>query len=417
MAAKGQGFSKVTALDDAINIMMEITPQFMKEEIEIKTAEAESRLTSKNIYSSVDLPGFYRSAMDGFAIAANDVIGASSTNPIRLNVVGKIDIGDLETPELKNNCAIRIATGAPLPIGADSVIKLEDCEEHDQYIEVVESIHPGKNVAKPDEDVQKGQLIIRENTVIFPWDIAILESVGINSVSVRRKPRIVTLSTGDELVQIGNAVKPGQVVDSNRHAINAWISKMGGEIIHSDQLKDDPEIIEQAIKNAIDTYQPDLIISTGGTSVGTKDYLPEIVEKLGELLVHGISIRPGKPVAIGKLQSATRTVPVIALPGYPLAAFFNFHNFVSPVLHKWTGQKKLWSDKLIVTLNSKIPSKAGYTDFVRLQDNNGKVEVIRITGAGILSSLTNADYILIIPEDVEGYDVGDRVEVIKVRSQ
>ncbi|MFV2014239.1 MAG: molybdopterin molybdotransferase MoeA, partial [Candidatus Heimdallarchaeota archaeon] len=240
-----------------------------------------------------------------------------------------------------------------------------------------------------------------------------LESIGYHHVAVKKKPKISVLSTGNELIASGMVPRIGEVIDSNRPAINAWLNKYQIELVKSEQCPDEYDQLKTKLLELAESS--DLIITTGGTSVGTKDYLPDIIQDVGELWVHGCAIRPGKPIAIGTIKSQNSNTPIIALPGYPLAAFINFELFAESLISKWTKMQPPWKEKTTVKLKSKIPSKAGMRDFVRLRDGSKGVEVIRITGAGILSSLVTADYMLEIPEDIEGYAEGTEVIVRKLR--
>ncbi|MHA2254282.1 MAG: molybdopterin molybdotransferase MoeA [Candidatus Kariarchaeaceae archaeon] len=411
MIVKGKGFSKTFKAHEALGILLK-KAKFSPISENIHVIDAVDRILAVNIHSKVNLPGFIRSAMDGYAVIAEDTHGASETNPIQLQITGNVEIGDIDTPSSNTGTAIKISTGAPLPEVANAVVKIEDCELIDENnLEVVKSVSKGKNVAKMDEDVKIGQLIFGKGLILKPWDIAMLVSIGNTEIEVLKRPKIATLSTGNELVS-SNPQK-GQVIDSNRPAINSWLEKLGAKIADTRHCDDDLDTIKATIIELAN--KSDLIISTGGTSVGTRDYLPEVIEELGELWVHGISIRPGKPVALGKIVLLERETPIIALPGYPLAAFINFNLFVTQLHAKWTKIAPPWQKTTKVKLLQRIPSKSGFRDFIRLKKSENGAKLIRITGAGILSSLIQADYLLEIPEDVEGYPAGEEVNVTILR--
>lgn len=412
---KSSGFKQVHRVSEALGILFE-KHQFIPEPEDIATEASFNRVIANEIRSSVNLPGFIRSAMDGFAIIASETHGASETTPIPFKIFGTIDIGDQKTPKLSSMTVMRISTGAPLPKGADAVLKLEDCEIVDSNtIEVVLPLTKWKNVAQADEDIKVGDLLFKAGHLMRPYDIGLLEAAAINQIRVMRKPRISTLSTGSELIPSGHIPKIGQVVDSNRPAINAWLTEFNVELVKSKQHGDNLEELTRVILEM--ASEVDLIITTGGTSVGTRDYLPQIIQEIGEYWVHGVAIRPGKPITIGHIRNDAKRTTIVALPGYPLAAFLNFNLFVVPLLEKWTKQVGSWKQKTIVTLGQKVPSVEGMRDFVRLKRDGETVKILRITGAGILSSLTNADYLLEIPEDNEGYPEGAEVEVIILRPE
>ncbi len=417
MNVRGKGFSKTMDVKAVLDLLLKKALFFPIIE-KIQTSLSLDRILSDDIYSNVNLPGFDRSAMDGYAVIATDTYGASENNPIQLKIIGSIEIGESVTPTLQVGSAIRISTGASLPLGANAVVMIEDCEEiGSETLEIVNSVAIGKNVAKMDEDVKKGELLFRRGHLIKPWDIALLESICKAVINVQSRPRVATLSTGNELIQSGSIPQLGQIIDCNRPAINSWLVKLGVSIVKSDFCQDKPEVIQEKITEL--TGECDLIITTGGTSVGTKDYIPEIIEKLGELWVHGVSIRPGKPLALGKIivksNSDRSETPIISLPGYPLAAFINFDLFISPLLSRWTNLSPPWQNFTKVKLLQNIPSKIGFRDFIRLKKVEDGAVLIRITGAGILSSLVQADYMLEIPEHIEGYTAGEWVEVKNLR--
>jgi molybdenum cofactor synthesis domain-containing protein len=410
MSVRGHGFANVLRVDQIQDIILDQC-KFTPTTATISSIDALDRILAENVVSKVNLPGFKRSAMDGYAVIASNTYGASETSPITLTVCGVVEIGDIKAPIIEDNTTVRISTGAPLPDGANAVVRLEDCEiiSEDQ-IDVIVTVNAGSNVAKKDEDVKKGQTVLSQGTLLKPWDIALLESIAQHEIKIYSKPRISVLSTGNELIPAGKTPQIGEVIDSNRPAITAWLDKFQVDIVKSETCPDEYERLKDKLLELVETS--DLIITTGGTSVGTKDYLPEIIREIGELWVHGCAIRPGKPIAIGTIKEKA---PIIALPGYPLAAFINFELFVETILTQWTKMKTPWKDQVKVKLNSKIPSRSGVRDFVRLRQVEDGAEVIRITGAGILSSLVTADYMLEIPEDVEGYPEGTEVIVRKMR--
>jgi len=413
-SVKWKGFASTTKLAKAKAVLMERAKYNRVEEV-ISVEEGHRRMLAEDIISPSDLPGFRRSAMDGYAVLASNTFGASGTSPKILKLVGVSSIGESQIKKIHSGECMQILTGAPVPEGADAVIRVEDTDqiEADQ-IEIYSPIPVGKNIAEKDEDVKKGKQIFKAGHVLSFLDLSLLISMGISEIRVIRKPRLMILSTGNELIPASSEMKIGQVYDSNRPALALWAKSAGADIIANFSCEDDPDVIMDSIARFLPDI--DLLITTGGTSVGKKDYMEEVTSVMGEIWVHGISIRPGKPVILGCIEENTREVPIVALPGYPLAAFLNFENFVLPLLEKWTGF--LIENRYInVTLDQTIPSKPGVRDFVRLRkigvDERGLplASLIRITGAGILSSIVLADYLLEVPEDVEGYPKGSTVEV------
>ncbi|MCY3412573.1 MAG: molybdopterin molybdotransferase MoeA [Candidatus Heimdallarchaeota archaeon] len=407
MSTRGKGFASTIRVKEAQQILQSKLSEITETET-ISVFESHKRKLAGDIIAEINLPGFKRSAMDGFAVKARNTYGATDTSPIQLHVIGKVEIGDTEILSLEEGQAIEISTGAPLPNGADAVIRLEVCEKLDSIIELYSSVPIGKNVANEDEDVKRGELIFSNGHVVLPWDQALLISLNISKVEVYRKPRVAILSTGSELVSVDSKPKIGQVVDSNRPALESWCKQMGVEIVCSDTCEDEVSSIKNKI-NSMPDY--DLIITTGGTSVGSKDYMAEIISDLGTMWINGVSIRPGKPVILGEIHGKL----IIALPGYPLAAFLNFDLFAAYAIKYWTGNPSYWEHETEVVLAQPIASSSGVRDMVRLRSGEEGAQLLRVTGAGILTSLTKADYLLEIAEDLEGYNKGSIVKVRELR--
>ena len=409
MKVREFGFSKLHTIKQSQNIFFSKFNSFNKIE-NIETEESFHRILATDIIAEKNLPGYKRAAMDGFAIIAENSYGASETSPLQLKIVGNIIAGETVDIDIKSGQAVKISTGAMVPNNATGIIKLEDCEIiNDNTLEIYLSIPPGRNIADKDEDVKIGDLILKKYKKLKPWDISMLISLQIYQIPVYSQPNIFILSTGDEIIAPQNTIQQGQIIDSNKPALISWLKFMGCNISKSVICKDNMSSITQSLNSITDDI--DLIITTGGTSVGSKDFMAEIIENLGELYVHGVAIRPGKPLALGSLNIKNNNFPIIALPGYPLAAFINFHLFVSPLIQNWTHQDPLLMKKTHITLGEKIPSKVGSTDFVRLIDTPDGIFLNRITGAGILSSLVKSNYLLEIPYDLEGHNKGDIVEV------
>jgi len=410
MKIRGQGFASLHSVEEAQRILQDHCPPPQRI-ISISPSSALGYRLAEDVFASENLPGFRRAAMDGFAIRAEDSYGVSGSSPRLLRTIGHIEIGDTKDLVLESGDAVSISTGAPVPPTADAVLRLEDCEIIGSDIEIYAAIPPGRNITSEDEDVKQGELLLKRETIIQPWDIGMITANSIDEIKVFAPIRLATVSTGNEVVS--SQPKSGQVIDSSTPAIHAWLEYLRCDLVDTRHCIDDPELIRTTLMDL--APQADLLITTGGTSVGMKDFLAEVIADIGEVWVHGVSIRPGKPVILGRIQHERGSTPIIALPGNPLAAFLNFNLFVSLLIESWTGQQGLLSKKTTVKLTDKIPSKVGTRDFVRLRKTNHGAGLIRITGAGILSSLVHADYLLDIPDDIEGYNPGDSVEVFVLR--
>jgi molybdopterin molybdotransferase len=285
---------------------------------------------------------------------------------------------------------------------------LEDTVSYDGNIEIYMQIHPLKNVGKIGEDVRRGDVILRKGQRLRPCDIAVLASLGINNIKVSRKPLVAVIPTGEELVPRGKREpKEGEVYETNGLMASLYARKWGGIPRLLDIVTDDPEKIKDAIASNLDT---DMIIISGGTSVGKRDYVPGVVGSMGNLLVHGVGISPGKPTALGIIDGK----PVVCMPGYPVAGIVALYWFARPALWK-LGNLPDEPDRFVrAALSEKIPSRTGYKTFARVKIENGKAIHLATSGAGILSSVSKADGFVIIPPNIEGLSAGEKVDVVLI---
>jgi molybdopterin molybdotransferase len=350
------------------------------------TSEASGDVTSRDIISPVNLPGFDRAAMDGFAVRSADTRGARPSSSVLL----------------ENFQPMR--TGMEVPKEYDAVVMLEDARLSNEALEVSTEVHAHKNVSRIGEDICQGDVVFREGHALRPPDVALLSALGIGQVSVYARPKIVIIPTGGELVAIGSrALRTGEAYEINGLMASLYVEKWGGQAQKRDIVTDDPSKIREAIASNPDA---DMIIIIGGTSVGEKDYAPSVLAEMGELFVHGVRLQPGKPTAFGVVSGT----PVVCLPGYPVAALSDLYLFVRPALQKMAHRNDA-SPKISVKLARKIPSRPGYLSMVRVAIKDGEAEPIMISGAGILSSVARADGFMIVPEELEGFEAGETVEV------
>jgi len=403
------GFSKLTLLDDAVKkIHAYIAPTSLEE---VETSKALNRVLANDIISELDIPPFDRSAMDGYAVKAEDTFGASPSNPKVIKKIGTIEIGEQTNLVLKTGDAIRISTGAVIPQGADSVIKIEDTDIDGETVSLFTSIVPGKNISKKGEDIPQGTDILRAGIIIKASHIALLSSLGIKHVKVKKKPRVSVFAVGDELIEVGNPLPTNKIYNSNSPMVSSLVETYGGCVVRELNIKDSKdEIRNNLIKSSVDSQ---IIIFTGGTSVGTKDFLPETIHENGEVLVHGIAMRPGSPILIGLKDQSL----VFCLPGTPVAAYICFLSIVGTTIKKMLGC--INTDprvEIIATISKDVPvSRMGYVHFLRvkLEKKENKILAlpVKLKGSGIISSLTQSDGIVEISEAKEGLKKGEKVSV------
>jgi len=390
-------FKKRMNADAAKEIFLKaILPVFGHELLPIE--DCDGRSIAEDVIAGVDVPHYRRAAMDGYAVRASDTLGAGSGSPVVLS---------LGQPVGKGTCA-RVHTGSPVPEGADAVVMLEDTIPGDGSVEIYAQVHPLKNVGEIGEDIRRGEAVLRKNQRLRPCDIAVLASLGILSVNVLRKPLVAIIPTGEELVPRGEReLKAGEVFETNGLMASLYIRKWGGLPRLIDIVTDDPEKIKEAIKSNLDA---DMIIISGGTSVGKRDYVPSVVGSMGELLVHGVGISPGKPTALGVVSGK----PVVCMPGYPVAGIVALYFFARPALRKLASLPDEPDRCVRAALSEKITSRIGYKTFARVRLEDGKAIPLATSGAGILSSVSKADGFVIIPPNVEGLSAGEEVDVVLI---
>ncbi len=344
------------------------------------------RVLSEDTISLTDLPAFNRAAMDGFAVRSADTRGAGPMAPIYLENARKV------------------RTGMAVPEGFDAVLMLEDGSLRGNVLEVTAEVHPYKNISRTGEDIRRGDVVLKEGHMIRPPDIALLAALGFEEVAVYSKPRVAVIPTGGELVPRGaRPLQPGEAYETNGLMARLYVEKWGGVALQSDIVPDDPSQIRTAIESNRDK---DMIVIIGGTSVGEKDYAPRVLAEAGELFVHGVRVQPGKPTAFGAVGGK----PVVCLPGYPVAALSDLYLFVRPALKK-IAHLRDDPPKVTARLAGKVASKAGYLSIVRVALKDGEAMPIMVSGAGILSSVAHADGFVIVPEEREGMETGEMVEV------
>lgn len=353
--------------------------------------------------------------MDGYAVVAEDTFGASQTNPAILKLVGSVQMGSLPGFDIRRGTAASIPTGGPMPKGANAVVMLEYTKRIGDKVEVYASVPAGDNVSLSGEDVKEGEPVLRKGTRLKPQDLGILASLGMAAVKVRRHLQIGILSTGDELVDVGHAPGTGKIIDANRTILLAWARELGCGVIDLGIARDDEEDIRARL--SIGLERADLLLVSGGTSVGAADLVPEVINRLGRpgMVVHGVSMRPAYPTGLASLDGK----PVILLSGYPVAAMVGFYVFARPLIHKMQGSSEDEPPTVLGRLLRRIPSPGGMRTFARViaKRVNGEVvvEPLRVGGSGVITTMVKANGMVVIPEDIDGYEAGEEVEVILFR--
>ena len=362
----------------------------------ISLDNATDRILAGNIRCPIDIPPFQRSTVDGYAVLSSDTLEATTNHHVMLNVIGRVNAGKTSSSRIRSGKAIAIATGAKIPKDADSVIMIEDVivEDEGKNIRISDKIGKGNNITQRGNDLKKGQVLLKEGTWLAAADIGLIASVGISDIPVYKKVKVAVLSTGNELAEPGSNLGNASVFDSNRFMLFSMIRKCGGEPIDLGICRDEKSPIQAKIMQAL---KFDVILVSGGSSVGEKDYVPDIINEIGQpgIIIRGIAMKPGSPTSIGIANGK----PVIVLPGYPVSAFAAFYTFGQPLIYKILKTNGPPVARQVAKLTSDVKLHKGMTTFIRVKilRRHGRflAEPISASGASLLSTLAYSDGIVI----------------------
>jgi molybdopterin molybdotransferase len=371
------------------------------------------RVLAEPVTADLDIPGFARSTMDGFAVAATSTFGASEGNPAYLNVIGAVAMGEETDLMVGPGAAVRIATGGMLPAGADAVVMVEHTDQLDEStIEVYKSVAPGQNMVARGEDVAAGSTVLAAGTRLRPQELGLLAALGRDSVTVHRRPRVGILSTGDEVVDIHTEPSIGQIRDMNAYSLAGQASRCGGVTQSYGIVADDAEALARRCKAAL--AENDMVLLTGGSSVGARDFTIDILSTLpdAEVLVHGISISPGKPTILARSGAKA----VWGLPGHVTSAMVVFAAVVKPFLEHVGGLKAIHTPtRCLARLTRNVASAQGREEYlrVRLALDGSELTAEPLLGkSGLIRTMVQADGLVAVPKDTEGLEAGAVVEVL-----
>ena len=405
-----KGFRDRVDVADVLRLLDDRT-QCLAEEL-VPLPELAGRILSRAIVAQVNVPGFARAAMDGYAVLAENTFGADTDNPLSLRIIGE-SLPALPFPgTVQTGEAVRIMTGAPIPNGADAVIQAEATEEEPGTGRVLvrESVSPGRHIGRIGEDVTQGCEVLPIHRKLRPQDVGLLTSIGIGAANVIRRPRVAILVTGNELLRPGAMPYGYQIVDSNSPMLSALVNRDGAECLPVQYLEDRYE----TIRDALATVEADMVLVSGGSSVGKEDYAPRAVAELGVLSIHGIALRPASPTGVGFLPASTRlrARTIFLLPGNPVSCLCAYDLFAGRVIRQLGGRNSAMPYRCqSFPLATKIVSAVGRVDYARVKQVGDAVEPIAVSGASILSTTVSSVGFVLVDRDREGYAPGERVNV------
>jgi len=402
VTTKMRPFKGTISLDEARTIIdRSIVPITRVERVSLDRASG--RVLAETVTSSADVPPFARAAMDGYAVRAQDTAEASRTTPRTLRRIEKVFTGQMPVQKVGEGDCIEIATGAPMPAGADAVVIVEETDSDGDAIRVFTPVNPAQNVGRQGSDIHKGQTVMQPGTLLNASRVGSLAALGLTDVTVFDKPRVAILSTGNEIVEPGQPLEPGQIYDINRFTLAAVVNENGGVAI---PYRIAADTIEDLSRSVDECLEQDVLVFSGGSSVGERDLILDVITAKGEMLFHGIAVKPGKPTAFGRINDKL----VFGMPGYPSSCLSNAHILLAPALRRIARLPEQIVRSLTLPLASRVTSVPGRHQFYTVRIENG-LAVPAFKASGDITSMSKADGFIEIPTDVEVVQANELVEV------
>lgn len=392
----------LTSLENAMRIIDENSKPIERKEI-VSISEAFGRVLAHDIVAEMNIPPFDRAAMDGYAVKAEDTFGAGQFKPKKLKISGKIHAGEISKKSVESGKCIQVATGSPMPEGADAVVIVENTELAGNAVKIFTPVYPGSNVSTEGIDIEIGETVLKNGESMNPAKIGVLAALGIERVRVYEKPKIGILSTGNEITEIGKKLKYGQIYDANSYSISGIVAENGGIPLNFGIFKDRKEEIRKGIKKAM---KSDVIILSGGSSVGERDILFDVAESLGKVLFHGIAVKPGKPTLCGIVDGKL----ILGMPGYPTSCLINSYIFIAPLVRKMARLPKKDQNTVKARISRRVVSTPGRHHYLTIKIKNGEaIPVFKESGS--ITSMSRADGYIEIPPEVDLVEKGEIVEI------
>ncbi|MDQ1614988.1 MAG: molybdopterin molybdotransferase [Actinomycetota bacterium] len=380
--------------------------------LDLQLLDAHGCILSEAVVAGTDLPSFDNSSMDGYAVRVADVASATDKTPVRLPVVGDVAAGSPSPYSVQPGMSVRIMTGAPIPAGAEAVVPVEWTDRGLAEVSIARAPESGAHIRRRGEDVNAGDVVLDAGTRLGPGQLGLLAAVGRDRIKVRPKPRVVILSTGSELVEPGSPIGPGQIYESNSYILTTAAREAGATAFRVGIVPDQPQQLLDAIEDQL--IRADLVITSGGVSVGAYDVVKEVLTRIGTVEFTEVAMQPGKPQGWGTI--GPDSTPIITLPGNPVSSFVSFEVFVRPVIRRMLGVEPLHRPVVRATCEDAIRAPAGKRQFARawldVQEGRYVVRAVGGSGSHLVGDLAHANALIVVPEDVTQIPAGGTVEVM-----
>ncbi|MFQ5758320.1 MAG: gephyrin-like molybdotransferase Glp [Candidatus Bathyarchaeia archaeon] len=405
-------FRKLLSLEEAVGVLKRnFSPKPIGVE-QVPLSEAHGCVLAEDVMAPIDVPPFNRSTVDGYAVRAADTFGAEEDRPVALEFCGRIAIGEPPTIILKNHRAAEIVTGAPLPGGTDAVVMLEYAVREGNTVFIHRPVSKGENVMRAGSDIRKGETILKRGRRISSREIGVLAALGTTQVAVYKRPKVAIISTGAEIVDPEEPLSPGKIYDINASTLSAAVRECGGEPINLGIISDDMNQLKSALKKALDLA--DMVVTSGGVSVGPKDIIPQVLNRLGKpgVIVSGIAVKPGKPTTVAMVDGK----PVFSLPGNPTSALLMLYQLARPQIYRMTGTREKASPMVKAAAEKRMFSARGRRTFTMVKlarDKSGRLTAspVALGLSGAITTLAKADGFVEISEERQFIDAGEEVSV------
>jgi putative molybdopterin biosynthesis protein len=405
-------FRKLVTYDEAKNLINQTLKPKPVGTQEIPLLDAHDRVLAQDVTSTLDIPPFSRSTVDGYAVQAQDTYGAQENQPVKLTVCGTVNIGEIPEVTVSKGEAAEIVTGAPVPKGADAIVMVEDTNKEGNHLLIYSSVTQNENIQKKGTDIKNGETILKAGTLLGSREIGVLAALGMAKVKVYKIPTVAVLSTGGEVTEPGKKLPPGKIFDINAYTLSTAVWESGGKPVYSGVVPDEKTKLRKALEKAL--ASADMVLTSGGVSVGPKDIIPKTVDSLGKpgVFISGIAVKPGKPATIALIGEK----PVFSFPGHPTSALLIFHLLARPVLQTMAGRNPEEKAAVNAVAASRMFSAKGRRTFVTVKlklDASKKwiAEPVETGASGAITTLAKADGFVEIPENQQFIDADEEVTV------